>query len=117
MEMTGGMMIAVEEARRACRGEPDLMKRLEKAMKATAGHWMETNQENQFKSAVAAAMLESPTDERDRIKRSFDGLAKVSAVLNALQSGVPIDFEKAAEEVEQPKDLLLLMPLWRKIAA
>lgn len=114
--MTGGMLIAVHEAREACKGEPDIEKRIEKAMLAVKDHWMETNKENQFKSAIAAAMMESSEEEKDRIQRSFDGLARVSAFINALQAGVPVDFDKMAEE-KQPDDILPLMPMWRKIAA
>lgn len=114
--MTGGMLIAVHEARDACKGEPDLVKRLEKAMRATRDHWMETNPDAQFRSAVAAAMLESDEADKDRIQRSMDGLRKVSALIGALQAGVPVDFEKLGEE-QKADDILPLSKMWHDLAA
>lgn len=114
--MDGGMLIATSEARNACAGEADIQKRIEKAMKATRNHWMETNEQNQFKAAVAAAMLESDDADKDRIKRSFDALSQFSAMIGALQAGVPVDLEAMVEQ-KKDDDLLPLMPMWRGLAS
>jgi hypothetical protein len=114
--MTGGMVIAVHEARDACKGEPDLVKRIEKAMRATRNHWMETSEDAQFRSALAAAMLESDDADKDRITRSMAQLRKVSAVIGALQAGVPVDFEKMAED-KPVDDILPLSRMWHDLAA
>lgn len=109
---TGGMMIAVAEARTACKDEPDITERVKKAMKVCHNHWMETNETNQFRSALAAAMLESEDEvEKDRIGRSSRALNKLSAMLSALQAGVPVDVEAMAAE-KRDEDLLPLMDLW-----
>lgn len=109
---TGGMMIAVAEARTACKGEPDIAERIKKAMKVCRNHWMETNETNQFRSALAAAMLESEDEaEKDRIGRSSRAIAKLNAMLNALQAGVPVDIEAMSAE-KRDADLLPLMDLW-----
>lgn len=55
--MTSGMVIATREARDACHGEADLTERLRKAMRACHRHWMETDESNQFRSALAAALM------------------------------------------------------------
>lgn len=114
--MSGGMVIAVHEARDACKGEPDLVKRIEKAMRACRNHWIETNEDAQFKSALAAAMLESDEADKDRITRSMDQLRKVSAVIGALQAGVPVDLEKMAED-KPAEDILPLSRMWHDLAA
>jgi hypothetical protein len=115
--MTGGMVIAVHEAREACNGEPDLVKRIEKAMRAVHNHWMETNRDNQFRSALAAAMLESDVADQDRIRRSMDALRKVGALINAMQAGIPVDIEKLAAEDRAADDPLPLNKMWNAIAA
>jgi hypothetical protein len=106
------MMIATTEARHACRGEPDLFERIRKAMNATRDHWMERDEDNQFRSAVAAAMMESPGPDRERLERSTRSLARLSAVVVALTSGVPVDVEKMSLEPEP--DLIPLVRLWRR---
>lgn len=112
--MTGGMVIAIHEARDACKGEPDIMERLRKAMAATHGHWMETNENNQFRSALAAAMVESDEPEKDRIARSAKALNKVGAMIQALQAGVPVDMETMVSE-STDDDIIGLMGLWREV--
>lgn len=114
-EATGGMLIATSEARHACRGEPDITERLKKAMRACRDHWMETNEANQFKSAIAAAMLESAGDERTRIERSAAALNKLGAMIQALTAGVPVDLEAMAAEPKQD-DLIPLRTLWDETA-
>jgi hypothetical protein len=113
MQATGGMLIAVSEARNACKGEPDVTERIRKAMRACRGHWMETNEENQFRAAVAAAALESEGEEKDRVERSAKALGRLSAVMNALQAGVPVDLEAM---IAEPKDddLIPLSGLWHE---
>lgn len=104
-------MIAASEARGSCADEPDITERIKKAMKACHNHWMVTSEPEQFRAALAAAMLESPPDERDRIERSARALNRVAAVLTALQAGVPVDLEGIAAE-KQDDDLIPLRKLW-----
>lgn len=110
--MTGGMMVASHEARDACKGEPDLIERIRKAMRAVHDHWMETNETNQFRSALAGVLLETTDDdEKDRVVRSSQALSRMSATIQALQNGVPVDIEAmAAEPVAD--DIIPLQKLW-----
>lgn len=110
--MTGGVMIAVHEARDACKGEPDLTERIKKAMRACHGHWMETNEGEQLRAALAAAMLESPEDEKDRIARSAKLLSKFGAAMNALSQGVSVDLAETLSEI--PEDILPIRALWEE---
>lgn len=104
-------MLAASEARGHCAGEPDITERIKKAMRACHDHWMVTNETEQFRAALAAAMLESSEDEKDRIARSSKALNRVGAMLQALQAGVPVDIESMAAE-KQDDDLLPLRQLW-----
>jgi hypothetical protein len=108
------MAIAATEAQHACRGEPDLMERIKKAMKACHGHWMETNPSNQFRAAVAAAMLESEGLERDRLERSAAALKRANAALQAMQAGVDVDLEAA---LKADDDVIPLAKMWREVVA
>lgn len=108
------MAIAATEAQHACRGEPDLMERIKKAMKACHGHWMETNPSNQFRAAVAAAIMESEGEERDRIERSARALNRANAALQAMQAGVDVDLEAA---LKADDDVIPLSKLWREVVA
>jgi hypothetical protein len=111
--MDNVMVIAVHEAREACKGEPDILERVRKAMRACHDHWMVTNESQQLNSALAAAMLESDALEKERIGRSGKAFNRANSALAALASGVPVDLEKMLAE-EQGDDLLPIADLWRK---
>lgn len=111
MEMAA---IVAMEARSACKGEPDLMKRIEKAMRASHNHWMVLDEAEQFRGALAGAMAESEGDERDRLERSVKALNQVGALLNALSAGIPVDIE-AMEKA--PDDMIPLRKMWDEAAS
>jgi hypothetical protein len=90
------------------------MKRIEKAMRATRDHWMETNPSGQFRAAVAAAICESEGMERDRLERSAQALNRANAALQAMQAGVSVDVENAFKADD---DIIPLMKIWREVAA
>lgn len=101
------------EAALACKGEPDLMDRIRKAMNATRNHWMITNENEQFRAAVAAAIMESVGEERERLERSAKSLNQLGAMLQALQAGVPVDIDA----MEKPADdTIPLTKMWNEAA-
>jgi len=107
------MAIAVLEARDACKGEPDILERVKKAMRACADHWMVTNPLQQLNAAIAAAALESNDAEKDIILRSGKDMNTAIATIQALISGVPVDMEK----MDRPdQDLIPIAEMWRVIA-
>ena len=102
--------------RHECANEPDLDARLKKAMKAARNHWMVTDENAQFKGALAAALMETADEaERDRIIRSARALNRIGALISALQSGVKVDLEAMAAE-KADDDLLPLRDLWAQAA-
>lgn len=105
--------ICAMEGREACKGEPDLMKRIQKAMKACRNHWMVTDETQQFRAAIAAAILESSGEERERIERSAKELNRVGAMLSALKAGVPVDIEAMEPPAE---DVIPLTAMWSEAA-
>lgn len=115
--MDAVMAIAVTEARHACKGEPDILERIRKAMRACHNHWMVTNEAHQFNAALAAAMLESEGAEKDRIGRSGKAFNRLNNAVGAMVNGVPVDIEAVAEEAKNDgDDLIPVRKLWDETA-
>jgi hypothetical protein len=109
------MALAISEARSACKGEPDILERVRKAMTVCHDHWMCTLEVDQFNSALAAAMLESMDEkERDRIARSGRAFNSVNNAFAAMVSGVPVDLEAVAKQAELGDDIIQVHKLWNE---
>jgi hypothetical protein len=83
-------MLAAAEARSSCKGEPNLIERIKKAMRACHNHWMVTDEKDQFRAAIAAAMLESEGEDRDRIERTAKAMNRVGAMIQAKAAAKPL---------------------------
>lgn len=79
-------------------------------MPAAHNHWMFTDEQDQFKGAIGAALITLKRGaEYERLEKSIRQLGRVSALLNALQQGIPVDFEA----MEKPEEgLIPLNKLW-----
>ena len=98
------MLMAVAEAREACKGKKSLPARVKAAMRATKHHWMITDENKQFQVAVAAVLVESDEKDKERITEEMTALE----TLNSMLSGVPINEIK----LKVPKKPLKLMQMW-----
>jgi hypothetical protein len=90
--------------------KPDdsLEDRCRAAMKAAHANGIVTDEELQFKGAVAAVFVESTDeDEKERIRLELETLRDLSALL----SGVPVDLE-AIQPLENP---IGLRKLWVEV--
>ena len=106
--------IVATEAKNACEGEPDLTERIKKAMRAAKDHWMETNEEGQFRGALGGAMLASDDAEQERIKASLRPLQALAAAA----SGVPVDFSRILPDDDaEIAELIPLQKLWNEVKA
>lgn len=103
--------IVAIEAKSACEGEPDLVERIKKAMRAAKNHWVVTQEEEQFRGALGGAMLASDDTDQERIKAS---LLPLQALAAAIQ-GVPVDFERVLSD--DPDKLIPLRKLWDEVQA
>lgn len=82
------------------------------AFGAAHNHWMYLDEQVQFKGAIGAALIvlkEGP--EYERVQRSVTALGKLSAVMNALQQGIPVDLEAMLKEKEAEPDQTPVIPL------
>lgn len=104
------LMLVVAEARGAIVPTDSLEDRCRAAMKASYRHWMVTDEDTQFKGAVAAVFSESTDDdEKERIRLELESLRDLSALL----SGVSLDLE-AIHPLENP---IGLRQMWVEVTA
>lgn len=89
------------------------------AMGKANNHWMYLDEQTQFKGAIGAALIALKSGpEFERINKSVRALGKLSATLNALQQGIPIDLEAmlAEREADPDKDTIIpLNKLWDEV--
>jgi len=105
--MTDTMLALVAaEGRGAVRAEDSLEDRCRAAMKACHRHWMVTDEDMQFRGAIAAVYESASADERERIEHELESLRDLSALL----SGVPVAIEALAERA--PSDPIGLRRMW-----
>ena len=97
--------------------EPDLVERIKACMRVTHDHWMVTDEEQQFKGALGAAMVLSESGDKERIQSSLKPLQ----ALGAMMSGVPVDLERVVREQEEAKEAgqepIPLRQLWADVKA
>lgn len=104
------LALVMAEAGSAIKPDDSLEDRCRAAMKACYRHWMVTDEDTQFKGAVAAVFVASDDeDEKERIRVELESLAHLSALL----SGVPIDLER----VTVPENPIGLRKMWQEVTA
>ncbi len=95
--------------------------KLREAFKVAHNHWMITGQDDQFKGAIGAVMMHLASGpEYDRLAESVTQLGKASALIHALQQGVPVDLAAMLQEQEDNpmKDQIIpLSKLWNEVRA
>lgn len=98
------LIVAVAIIRPEVTGEPDLIKRLQKAMKAAVTLWLDYNEEDRFRIALAAVLVETTNEqEKQRIIKTTKALRALAALIK----GVPVDVEQVLDE----SDGIVLLPL------
>ena len=107
-----GLAIISSECESACANEPDLERRIVKAMRPVAnGHWMFTGDEDLCFRGAIGGVLRSPQtteEEKERLIASVEGLRTISAIL----SGVPVDLEAAMDKLNSGPQVIPLQKLW-----
>lgn len=90
------LVLVAESAKTAAEGEPDFIERIRKCMRASYGHWMVTDEEQQFSGAVAAALMLSEGEDKKRMEAAID----VMKALGAAMQGVPVDMAAVMNQHE-----------------
>jgi hypothetical protein len=89
------------------------------AFKEAHNHFMYTDPETQFKGGVGAVLLTlKGGPEFDRVNEAIRHMGKLSALLHALQQGVPVDMDAMLKEQQEqgidPSRMLPLRKLWQE---
>lgn len=109
------LSIIAAECGAACKDEPDLIKRIKKAMAPVAnGHWMSLDEDTNIRGAIAAVLLSPETTEDDKKRIEFT-FSQIRA-LAALTSGVPVNMAAVAANPEEIKPISLVS-LWHEVKA
>lgn len=112
-----GLSLIATECRSACAGEPDLERRIRKAMDEVAGgHWMfPTDDDLCFRGAVGGVMLspETTDEEKDRIRATLDQMRGMAAMMQ----GVPVDTEALLKQMEGGPKPVPLVKIWYEAKA
>lgn len=105
------LAVAVSDIRDTCEGEPDVVKRLEKAMRKAQHFWMSTDDDLRLRAACGAAMITGPDEDKDRITRSLGAMR----ALIAMMSGVSVDMERETEKAGE--DAIPIVKMWQDAKA
>ena len=112
--MNNSIIIGIAELRAMVDPKQSLEERLKVAMRAALGHWCVLDEENQFKMAVGAVMVEATEEEQERIKVDLKFLSAMASAA----SEVPVDFVRLAEELEGSETKAIgLRKLWDEVKA
>lgn len=104
-----GMMIIVSEAKGRAEGIQDFEEMARVCMDVAANHWMVTDENEQFRGALAAILTLADNEYKPRVERTIE----LQKALSAAASGVPVDFGSALESSDiEP---VPLMKWWHEI--
>lgn len=111
--------LVAAEARGAISKDTPLAANVEAAMRVAANHWMVLDRDLQLKGALAALLLEYPetTPEGERLRHEVAAMRKLSGMIHALQSGVPVGLEAMAAEPTPEYERVGIADAWRKVTA
>lgn len=113
---TNLMLIAITECLRTIGETQGLEDRLKASMKIAKQHWLVTDEDERFKSAVGAVMQSygHGSPEWSQLETELKALAQVSAMINSAQAGLSVDPASIELPPEDFKPIGLLR-LWKEI--
>lgn len=99
--MNNAIAIAATEAKEAALKHTDLTEQIKAAMRVASNHWLITDENEQFQSAIAGVILAVDFDTQERIKKELNALRGLT-IGNI--NGLDFEFEPIG-----------LLKLWRQI--
>jgi hypothetical protein len=78
---------------------------------------MVTDENKQFMAACEGLARTCTPEEKERVEDELRKMSRAHQLINALSSGIPVDWETLAEETEAeaPSEPLGLQKLWREV--
>jgi len=112
------MHIAISEAQSRLDPNASLEDNLKTAMKATINHWVCTDEDQQFRSAVGAVMFfyGDESEEYQRLEWELGQLQKVSAIVVAAQAGLAVAPQSLDEDLGK-FEAVGLVKIWKGLQA
>lgn len=112
-QMPAVMSIAITEARQQIKNIQGFIPKIEKAMLLCVDHWICTDEQQRFRSAVGAVMAEYGPDS-DEFKRLVKELKILEILANGLEKGIDKDSPEFLSETEG-HNFIGLVGMWYKI--
>jgi len=86
------------------------------AFKKAYNHWMFSEEQDQFKGAVGAVLITLKSGpEFDRVNEALRQLSRASALISALQQGIPVDWDSMEKPDENAPPVIPLNQLWCEV--
>jgi uncharacterized protein YunC (DUF1805 family) len=93
------IMVAITDIAGQLDREKSIEEQFRKAMELALNHWLVVNEDDRFKSAVGAVIVDASEEEREIVANEMKGLRTLSAMI----SDVPVDASRFVEQVEGKK--------------
>jgi len=110
MSVSNSVMIAIKEIELNLDKSKPILEIIKDAMKQAKNHWLVTDQEEQFRSAVGATMMVCNDENRRILEDELKGLR----IISSMQSGVVVDIEATMAGMN-PKKFFGLMKIWKEL--
>lgn len=106
------MRIAMAEAASSVKKAEGIEAKFKAAANVTRGHWMCTDEDQQFRAAVGAVMIDygASSPEFARIDAEMTSIEMLNAIITAAQSGVGISLPDELPDFER----VGLLDMWRE---
>lgn len=106
MSIPNSMMIAMSDIERKIDKEAPVKERLKQAMKLAQNHWLVTDEDAQFRSAIGAVLVTVSPEEKRIIEEELDFLRGLASAAG----GIPVDMVTLIER--RPEKPYGLRGLW-----
>lgn len=113
MNISNSMNVAIQEIHSHLKKEQPIRERFKEAAKIAVDHWLITDEDERFRCAVGAVMLDATPEERLIIN---DEMASLRA-MSAMMSGVPVDLEAlfGSDPMERIDKFYGLLAIWKEV--
>ena len=110
--MNSSMLIGIAELRTNIDPKQTLEDRLRATMREASNHWLVIDEQDQFRMAIGAVMVEATEEEQERLNIELKVLKAISTAIN----GIPVDWSNLVSDSDRDK-FIGLSDLWREVKA
>lgn len=107
--------VEAEDEIRKLGDDASLEDRARAAMRGVRDSWIATREEEQYLAACEALARSGSPEERERVIEEVRRQRKAVSLINALQSGIPVDWEAIEEGDDDDFEPIGLQTIWREV--